>query len=240
MAVFAAAMLAIAGAQAGRGPDEPSVVLDLRAQSHGSDRVILTLGRQAPVRLSLAAADEEALFGIKVAHHKPEVERTALAPTQAIAPEAPIVQPELRPAPRRERWTRTRAGERRTIRTRKWKRARAYAKARVPVVPVAAPSTPALAANIAATTPAAPQAPARTPGKAIALSDDYRPVEEGEPLGFKLGNRTSLRLGSLSSMVPTHADDDDARDFKHPSRSRDEDEASERKGAAVGLTFDLN
>jgi len=221
--------LGIAGAHADRGSQD-SVIIDLRAPPGAADRVILTLHRQSPVRLSLAAVDEAALFGINVAHHKREA--VAPVPQPAVVVEAPIKRAELRQPPRRETWTRTRAGARHVARSRKAKRSRGLAKA-PPAVASAATTA------VAAALPTSP-APVRAPRKAIALRDEYQPVEESPKLGFKLGQRTSLRVGSLSSMVAPAANDDELSGFKHPSRSNDEVEAWQRSGAAVGLTFDLN
>jgi len=222
----------VAAAKAGRDVDGAAVVIALRAPTQGAERVVMKLSPLVQLKASLAAGDEATLFGIKVvALHKPALEPKPSS-LRTIVTEARTKQAELRPPPRRERWTRARAGERRAVRTRKVWRVRAYAKASPPV----AQPGPA----VAAASPS-PNAPARIPGRAIALGADDRQLEESKSFGFKLGERTSLRVGSMSSMMPAQGPDDaNGHDYKHPSRANEDVEAATRPGAAVGLTFDLN
>jgi hypothetical protein len=197
--------------------DGAPVVLDLRRASYS---VILRIDQAPMVMSSLPAADERSLFGIAVE-----------PPTAAaLSDESTIPQPVAAEAPRK------RFAAMRTVR----RKSASFQRA-LPADPVAqtvdVPVAPEKA-DLAVMELAAP--PRSSTRASVALADDATASAERPSLGFSLGNRTSLKVGPLSSMVPSYSADTAHGDFQERWRLKDERDAAQDAGAAVGMTFKLN
>jgi len=81
--------------------------------------------------------------------------------------------------------------------------------------------------------------PPRRSSAAVAVSDGAVP-SRNPSLGFSLSERTSLKVGPLSSMMPDYRADTVHGDFQERWRLTDERDAAQDAGAAVGMTFKLN
>lgn len=192
---------------------EASVVIDLRRPNYS---VILRID-QAPVVLSsLPAADERSLFGI-------ETKAAVVTPV-----EPSVVEPPVTAAAPLKRYA--------ALKTARPKRAvqrvlPGPSLTEAVEVPVASEK-----ADLAVMELAAP--PRRSSTVAVAESEVQMP--ERPSLGFNLGERTSLRVGPMSSMVPDYRAESAHGDVQERWRLHDERDASQGAGAAVGMTFKLN
>jgi hypothetical protein len=203
-------VLFAAATQAGLKPSSGGAVV-LDLQ-RPSYSVVLRIDQAPIVMSSLPAADEHALFGVEA---KPAV---------AAAPESPTV---VSDAPRQQ------FAARRTVR-RKAAFQRALpgdSVAQTVEVPVAPEKADLAVMELAA--------PPRRSSTAIAAVDSAASTERPS-LGFSLSDRTSLKVGPLSSMVPNYRADTTHGDFQERWRLQDERDASQGAGAAVGMTFKLN
>jgi hypothetical protein len=190
------------------------VVIDLRRPSYS---VVLRIDQAPMVMSSLPAADERSLFGIVA---KPSV---AVALSEAPA----AVPPAVSEAPRK-RFAALRTVRRKAAFQRALPGASVAETVEVPVVPEKA--------DLAVMELAAPP---RRSSTAIAATDSAAATER-PALGFSLSDRTSLKVGPLSSMVPSYSADTAHGDFQERWRLNDERDASQGAGAAVGMTFKLN
>jgi hypothetical protein len=192
--------------------DGAPVVIDLR---HPTYSVILRIDQAPMVMSSLPAADERSLFGVE--------------PAPLITDEADVPEPTVIEAPRR------RLATVHSVRRKAGGLQRAVPGAALPEtidVPVAPEKADLAVMELAA--------PPRRSSASVALADDAGTAAASAALGFRLGERTSLRVGPLSSMVPDYRADTAHGDFQERWRLRDERDASQDAGAAVGMTFKLN
>lgn len=213
--------VALAAAQASRSAPKVSLAIG----GHGApnitqDRVILPLS-QVPVALaSREASDEATLFGI-------DVESTVEPALAAVAPHETAAEIAA-PSPQ----------NRKSLKKRDRARTKAKSRATAELPAEVIPAAPGLASGRGLVVADAPMpAPARRNTFAAGNDGLLGRAEETGNIALRLSGATSLKVGPLSSMVPSYSRDD----VGQPSRSNNEEiDKTDFSGAAVGVTFKLN
>jgi hypothetical protein len=232
--------VAVIGARADRGDGRvtlliknvehsaPHIILPLKTSS---DHVVLALNKVPQDANAMAAADERALFGIAASPAPP---REELAGAEVLSEPAAGAEPP-RKVSRAHRY-RDRCGRICKVkRAASRSRARSDSPKRAPEAVVAA-KAPEVAVDPAATTHVDFKAPpSARAGTTALVGDDVSSSQSG---GIALDERTSLNVGSLSTIMPARAPDNGVG--TGGASLKDERDDPSRSGAAVGVTFKLN